>query len=677
MEPSGKDKIKTTSKGDKKAERKAKLEKLVAEANLKATLKEKKNLDDKSNKKSDKKKSKSPHKTADVRTDSKPPKKIEEKKRKWVDEDEDYLPPATEITRAKNRKNKIISSSDSSSSSDSNAAEKQSKRNKVNGLREERSNKKEKKEKDQDERETKVRKKEDKGYNNGLGKKNIKDSKSKIENSSTKKQSKRKQILSSDEDSDSSLTDVSSTTENSDSEEEPEGIPQNLVPIVVIDNNERYNEQSEVTKFLECNSIQIIGNQDFKPITSFSELSVDKDIKRVLSKFEKPTPIQATCWPISLSGKDVIGIAETGSGKTLAFVVPAIVHIKSINSETYPSNKPSVLVVSPTRELAMQIQEQCSLFDVTCGIKSACIYGGVSKEDQRKSLRKGVHIVVATPGRLLDLVNENICDISKVSYLVLDEADRMLDKGFEDDIRKIIRKTRKDRQTAMFSATWPESIRKLANDYLNRPVRITIGSKELSANNNVTQIVEVVEDKDRDKLLVSLLEKYHNRRNRVLVFVLYKKEASRVENMLASKGYEALSIHGDKSQFQRSEALKAFKDGIYPLLIATDVAARGLDIPDVEYVINYSFPLTIEDYVHRIGRTGRAGNKGVSHTFFTSHDRIHSGELINVLRQANQNVPDSLLKFGGGVKKKEHKVYGAFYREIDPNLKPKKIKFED
>ncbi|CAG8466487.1 78_t:CDS:2 [Acaulospora colombiana] len=631
MESSYKDKSKTTaSKDDKKAERKAKLEKLAAEANLKATLKEKK-IFGKINKKSDKKKSKSSHKTDNPRSDIKQFKKSEEKKRKWIEDDEDSLSSSTEITRAKNRKSKVSDSdyNDSGSSSESSTDVKHSKKSKVNRLRDEKelknSKKDKKNEKEHNEWEIKIREKEDKGHNNGISKKNSKDSKNKIE-LSMKKSLKRKQTLGSDEDSDSSLTDVSSTTEDDsddDSEEEPKGVPQNLVPIVVIDNNVRYTQpysQSEVSKFFEY-----------------------RDIKRVLSKFEKPTPIQATCWPICLGGKDVIGIAETGSGKTLAFIVPAIVHIKNKSSEIYPNNKPTVLVISPTRELAMQIQEQCLLFETTCGIKSACIYGGISKDGQRRQLRKGVHIIVATPGRLLDLIDENICDISRVSYLVLDE----------------------------------ESVRKLANDYLTRPIRVTIGSQDLSANNNVTQIVEVVEDKDRDKLLVSLLEKYHNRRNRVLVFVLYKKEASRVENMLASKGYEALSIHGDKSQFQRSEALKAFKDGIYPLLIATDVAARGLDIPDVEYVINYSFPLTIEDYIHRIGRTGRAGNKGVSHTFFTSHDRVHSGELINVLRQADQNVPESLLKFGGGVKKKEHKAYGAFYREIDPNLKPKKIKFED
>ncbi|CAG8594022.1 7381_t:CDS:2 [Funneliformis mosseae] len=435
--------------------------------------------------------------------------------------------------------------------------------------------------------------------------------------------------------------------------------------------------QSSVDEFYKKNEIQITGDLIFKPIMSFTQLEIDESIKIVLNKFEKPTPIQASCWPICLSGRDVIGIAETGSGKTLAFTVPALKRIKNL-FHVPPNNKPSILVIAPTRELAMQTQEQCKKFDSICGIKSVCIYGGVPKEEQRKALRKGVHIAVATPGRLIDLINEGICDISNVSYLVLDEADRMLDEGFEKEIRQIIVKTHKDRQTVMFSATWPESVRKLANDFLNKPMKVTIGSPNLSANSNVTQIVEVIDNTtDKERRLLNLLEQYHINKNRILVFVLYKKEASRVENMLARKGFEVLSIHGDKSQFQRTEALNAFKDGIYPLLIATDVAARGIDIPDVEYVINYTFPLTIEDYVHRIGRTGRAGCKGISHTLFTPHDKAHSGELINVLRQANQKVPESLLKFGSTVKKKEHKAYGAFYKEVDHSLKPTKIRFED
>lgn len=203
----------------------------------------------------------------------------------------------------------------------------------------------------------------------------------------------------------------------------------------------------------------------------------------------------------------------------------------------------------------------------------------------------------------------------------------------------------------MFSATWPVVVQRIAKDYLNNPVQVNIGSAELNANQNVQQIVEVIESKLKDGRLRELLQKYHNRKNKVIVFVLYKKEAARVENMLTSRGWNAIGIHSDKSQDQRTRALDAFKTGKCPILVATDVAARGLDVPDVEYVINYTFPLTIDDYIHRIGRTGRAGKKGVSHTLFTTFDKSRSGELIQVLKTANQTVPKELFKFGTAIKK--------------------------
>jgi len=304
--------------------------------------------------------------------------------------------------------------------------------------------------------------------------------------------------------------------------------------------------------------------------------------------------------------RDCIGIAKTGSGKTLTFLVPAFIHLKYIKPELLKSKKVSVLVVAPTRELAMQTYDNAKEFGEPLGIRSLCIYGGVQKYEQKNALRQNPHILIATPGRLLDLINEGACDISHVNFLVLDEADRMLDNGFEQDIRNIISNTRSDRQTVMFSATWPQSIQKLAHEFLKNPIHITIGSAELHANENIKQIVEVIDPKQKESRLIELLKKYHKtRKNRVLVFALYKKEAIRLENFLQRRGYNVASIHGDKSQEQRIQALNNFKNGSCPLLIATDVAARGLDIPNVEYVLNYTFPLTIEDYIHRIGRTGR------------------------------------------------------------------------
>ena len=295
------------------------------------------------------------------------------------------------------------------------------------------------------------------------------------------------------------------------------------------------------------------------------------------------------------------------------------------------------------------------------GVKSVCIFGGVPKPPQKAAIRDGARVVVATPGRLLDLHQEGAVPLGKCSFLVLDEADRMLDMGFEKDVRAIIGLTSAKRRTVMFTATWPDSVRTLASEFLSSPIRVNVGSQDLAANKRITQVVEVVEQEEKERKLPQLLQRYHaSRANRVLVFALYKKEAARIETFLKGKGYNAIAIQGDMSQAARIAALDSFKDGSVPLLVATDVAARGLDIPDVEAVINYTFPLTIEDYVHRIGRTGRAGKTGQSHTLFTSFDKAHAGALQNILREAGQPVPDALLRFGSAVKKKEHKMYGAF-----------------
>uniref|UniRef100_M4BN34 RNA helicase n=1 Tax=Hyaloperonospora arabidopsidis (strain Emoy2) TaxID=559515 RepID=M4BN34_HYAAE len=433
----------------------------------------------------------------------------------------------------------------------------------------------------------------------------------------------------------------------------------------------------EVSAFHEANQMILSGNAClYRPVLSFQDVTFDSKFMNTTKGFDKPTPIQSQCWPILASGRDIIGIAETGSGKTLAFALPGLIHIAAQPAVSSKFPGPRMLVVAPTRELAMQSSAVISEAGRKCGLKSVCIYGGVPKHTQKKALRDGVHVVVATPGRLKDLVEERCCNLSKVTFVVLDEADRMLDEGFEKDIRAIIGSTHPERQIAMFSATWPQSIQKLAHEFLTDPVKVTIGSDELAASHNVTQLVEVIDDRARDARVHALLQKYHSSRtNRVLLFVLYKKEADRVERLLQQRGWNCAAIHGDRSQQQRSEAVEQFKSGEVPLLIATDVAARGLDIPGVEYVLNYSFPLTIEDYVHRIGRTGRGGKKGTAHTFFTANDKSRAGELVNLLREGNQEVPTDLTKFGTHVKKKEHKMYGAFAKNIDVTKKATKITF--
>jgi len=434
------------------------------------------------------------------------------------------------------------------------------------------------------------------------------------------------------------------------------------------------------------------ANKAYYPYSTFDAPGCVAEIDPILlkqctqvNKFVKPSPIQAQCWPVLLhSGddgkrRDIVGIAETGSGKTLAFAMPALTAMHKEDGGNHKKAKgrsPRMLVLAPTRELAMQVQQVLEEYGSTVNLKSIVIYGGVPKYEQKNELRKGVDCIVATPGRLKDLISENAVDLSNVSKLVLDEADRMLDMGFEEDVRFIIGQTKdkQDRQTAMFSATWPAVIQQIAFEYLVNPIRVYVGFESivgsngenaiddsLSANKRVTQTVEVIEDRARDARLRQLLNKYHgNRDDRVLIFALYKKEAERLEYQLKRDGWKCTSIHGNKTQDARTRALEEFKSGKCPLLVATDVAARGLDIPNVEVVLNFTFPLTIEDYVHRIGRTGRAGKTGVSHTFFQTGDKSHAGELQQVMRQAGQPIPDELMKFGSTIKKKEHKLYGNF-----------------
>ncbi|CAO2819711.1 unnamed protein product [Amaranthus hypochondriacus] len=423
------------------------------------------------------------------------------------------------------------------------------------------------------------------------------------------------------------------------------------------------------------------SDSKYSPLNSFSDVKVPANVIECCKDFDKPSPIQSHSWPFLLDGRDFIGIAQTGSGKTLAFGIPAMMHVLGKRKGDMSRRKnPICLILSPTRELAQQIADVLCDAGKSCGIKSACFYGGTSKGPQLEALRSGVDIVIATPGRLKDLIEMGKCCLKEASYVVLDEADRMLDMGFEQDVRSILSQTCSVRQMVMFSATWPIEVHQLAQEFMDpNPIKVVVGSEDLAANHDVMQIVEVLEERTRDNRLVALLEKYHqSQRNRVIVFVLYQKEGDRVERMLQGRGWKAVAIHAGKPQHTRTKSLALFKSGTCPLLIATDVAARGLDIPDVEVVINYSFPLTTEDYVHRIGRTGRAGKKGVAHTFFTKENKGLAGELVNVLREANQHIPPDLVKFGTHVKKKESKLYGAHFREITADApKATKIKFAD
>lgn len=366
---------------------------------------------------------------------------------------------------------------------------------------------------------------------------------------------------------------------------------------VVVMHSKDDQEGQKLTKALN-------ETEAYFPFQSFDTPLCQKSIDAALLKqctegngFKKPSPIQSQAWPIltqEVDGRkrDVVGIAETGSGKTLAFALPALSSLCKSQTTT-KRKKPRMLVLSPTRELAMQSDEVLREFGAVVSLRSLCVYGGVPKHLQTAELKKGVDCLVATPGRLKDLLQEGSCSLKEVEYLVLDEADRMLDMGFEEEVRRIVEQCKsKDqgRQTAMFSATWPAAIQKIAMDYMVDPVRVYVGFESLvgsndgtgmvddslSANQRVTQIVEVVEDRQRESRLRQILQKVHAKRNnRVLVFALYKKEAERLEQSLKRDGWNCCSIHGNKNQQARTEALNDFKKGTCPLLIATDVAARG------------------------------------------------------------------------------------------------------
>ncbi|OAY79913.1 DEAD-box ATP-dependent RNA helicase 20 [Ananas comosus] len=406
--------------------------------------------------------------------------------------------------------------------------------------------------------------------------------------------------------------------------------------------------ESEVEAYRRKREITVEGRDVPKPVREFRDIGFPDYVMQEISRagFVEPTPIQAQGWPMALKGRDLIGIAETGSGKTLAYLLPAIVHV---NAQPFlaPGDGPIVLVLAPTRELAVQIQQEATKFGASSKIKSTCIYGGVPKGPQVRDLQKGVEIVIATPGRLIDMLESHHTNLRRVTYLVLDEADRMLDMGFEPQIRKIVSQIRPDRQTLYWSATWPKEVEQLARQFLYNPYKVIIGSIDLKANHAIHQRVEIVSESQKYNKLVKLLDDIMDG-SRILIFMDTKKGCDQITRQLRTDGWPALSIHGDKSQAERDWVLSEFKSGKSPIMTATDVAARGLDVKDVKYVINYDFPGSLEDYVHRIGRTGRAGAKGTAYTFFTAANARFAKDLINILEEAGQKVSPELAAMGRG-----------------------------
>ncbi|XP_020298653.1 probable ATP-dependent RNA helicase DDX43 [Pseudomyrmex gracilis] len=356
--------------------------------------------------------------------------------------------------------------------------------------------------------------------------------------------------------------------------------------------------------------------------------------------FVKPSPIQCQAWPVLLSGQDLIGIAQTGTGKTLAFLLPALIHI---DGQVTPRNErpgPNVLIMAPTRELALQIEKEVNKYSYH-DIKAVCVYGGGNRKEQIDIVTKGVQIVIATPGRMNDLVQANVLDVSGVTYLVLDEADRMLDMGFEPQIRKTLLDVRPDRQTVMTSATWPEGVRRLVKSYMKNPIQVYVGSLDLAAVHTVTQKVYVISEEEKSDMMYQFFREM-GPLDKVMVFFGKKARVDHVASDLACLGIECDSIHGDREQADREQALGDLKSGRIRILLATDVASRGIDIEDITHVLNYDFPRDIEEYVHRVGRTGRAGRTGESITYMTRSDWSHAEKLIKILEEACQEVPGEL-----------------------------------
>jgi len=387
-----------------------------------------------------------------------------------------------------------------------------------------------------------------------------------------------------------------------------------------------------------------------KPVRRWEHITLPPDLARGINGagFSQPTPIQSVGWPTALSGRDMVGIAQTGSGKTLAYVLPALVHIGA-QPPLRPGDGPVGLILAPTRELAMQIQTEVQRFLQGTSMRCTACFGGVSRYGQASELRRGVSILIATPGRLLDFLEAGVTNLKRVTYLCLDEADRMLDMGFEPQIRKVVTQIRPDRQTLMWSATWPKEIQRLARDFCREdPMKVTIGAEELSLNPNITQQVEVVGDYEKRDRFIGWIREAASANEKVLVFTETKRGADALCRELQYQQFSAAAIHGDKEQRQRDRTLSEFRSGSTNVLIATDVAQRGLDIKDVAYVVNYDVPKTLEDYIHRIGRTGRGGARGTAVTFFPAEaykpDVLRMARHITkAIRDVGQSPPDSLV----------------------------------
>lgn len=424
--------------------------------------------------------------------------------------------------------------------------------------------------------------------------------------------------------------------------------------------------------------VEATGDDIPKAIKSFSEMKLTEIILNniALTRYTKPTPVQKYALPFIMANRDLMACAQTGSGKTAAFLIPILnqiyeggpTQIKSNNSRGRSKQYPLALVLAPTRELATQIYDESRKFSYRAHVRTCVVYGGADVVSQMRDLSRGCHLLVATPGRLVDMIDRGKIGLDNCMFLVLDEADRMLDMGFEPQIRRIVEEDYMPevgvRQTLMFSATFPKEIQRLAQDFLANYIFLAVG-RVGSTSENITQKIVWVSGDDKRSFLLDILEaegleQLDTRSNKsmqdtlTLVFVETKKGADALEEFLHRNGYPVTSIHGDRSQREREDALRVFRSGQCPILVATAVAARGLDIPHVKHVINFDLPSDIAEYVHRIGRTGRCGNLGVATTFFNEKNRNMARDLVELLQEAKQELPKWLeaiaseTRWGGG-----------------------------
>jgi ATP-dependent RNA helicase DDX41 len=417
----------------------------------------------------------------------------------------------------------------------------------------------------------------------------------------------------------------------------------------------RSRSDEENQKIRDAWHIKVEGESIPPPIKSFKDLRFPKPILDVLKQkgISKPTPIQIQGLPVVLSGRDMIGIAFTGSGKTLVFVLPMVMIALEEEMKCPVLNRegPFGLIVCPSRELARQTFEIAMSYANALAesgryppLNGLLCIGGIQLREQEQKLQGGIHFVVATPGRLLDFLKKKKFSLNLCKYLALDEADRLIDMGFEEEMRSIVDHFKYQRQTLLFSATMPKKIQNFAKSALVKPIEVNVG-RAGAANLDVIQEVEWVKPEAK---IVYLLQCLQKTAPPVLIFCENKSDVDDIHEYLLMKGVEAVAVHGSKEQAEREEAIKAFKDGKKDVLVATDVASKGLDFPDIQHVINYDMPKEIENYVHRIGRTGRCGKTGVGTTFINQTDsETVLMDLRQLLLESKQKIPKALMNYGG------------------------------